>query len=94
MADRGCRKKDVRGAVKEGADGGPNSGDAVPSGLPAPAAAALKAEPANRVHTAEEKLACSIEALRNGVDLDRAVVAGLTRPAATRAVASLSAPSP
>jgi ribonucleoside-diphosphate reductase alpha chain len=46
-------KKETRGAVKEGADGGQNSGDAGGSHA--------KAE-----YTAEEKLACSIEAMRNG----------------------------
>jgi ribonucleoside-diphosphate reductase alpha chain len=46
-------KKETRGAVKEGADGGQNSGDAGGSHS--------KAE-----YTAEEKLACSIEAMRNG----------------------------
>ena len=62
-------KKDVRGAVKEGADGGQNSGDAGGSHQPvavlltdAPAAV----EPAPRVYTAEEKVACSIEAMKNG----------------------------
>jgi ribonucleoside-diphosphate reductase alpha chain len=46
-------KKETRGAVKEGADGGQNSGDAGGSHS--------KAE-----YTAEEKMACSIEAMRNG----------------------------
>ena len=46
-------KKETRGAVKEGADGGQNSGDAGGSHS--------KAE-----YTVEEKMACSIEAMRNG----------------------------
>ena len=63
-------KKEVRGAIKEGQDGGQNSGDAggshqpVPAELttaPMPLAAAPKKE-----FTAAEKNACSIEAMRNG----------------------------
>ena len=46
-------KKETRGAVKEGADGGQNSGDAGGSHS--------KAE-----YTAAEKAACSLEAMRNG----------------------------
>jgi len=57
-------KKDTRGAVKEGSDGGQNSGDAGGSHQAAPAATAAAA-PA-KVFTAEQKLACSIEAMRNG----------------------------
>ncbi len=47
-------KKEVRGAIKEGADGGQNSGDAGGSHAP------------KKVYTAEEKTACSIEAMRRG----------------------------
>jgi ribonucleoside-diphosphate reductase alpha chain len=46
-------KKETRGAVKEGADGGQNSGDAGGSH-------------AKTEYSAEEKMACSIEAMRNG----------------------------
>ena len=46
-------KKEVRGAIKEGQDGGQNSGDAGGSH-------------AKRVYTEAEKNACSIEAMRNG----------------------------
>ena len=46
-------KKEVRGAIKEGQDGGQNSGDAGGSH-------------AKRIYSEEEKNACSIEAMRNG----------------------------
>ena len=46
-------KKETRGAIKEGADGGQNSGDSGGSH-------------AKRVYTEGEKNACSIEAMRNG----------------------------
>jgi ribonucleoside-diphosphate reductase alpha chain len=46
-------KKEVRGAIKEGQDGGQNSGDAGGSH-------------AKRVYSDAEKNACSIEAMRNG----------------------------
>ena len=46
-------KKEVRGAIKEGQDGGQNSGDAGGSH-------------AKRDYTEAEKNACSIEAMRNG----------------------------
>jgi ribonucleoside-diphosphate reductase alpha chain len=48
-------KKEVRGAIKEGQDGGQNSGDAGGSHAPIP-----------KVYSAEEKAACSIEAMRRG----------------------------
>jgi ribonucleoside-diphosphate reductase alpha chain len=48
-------KKEVRGAIKEGRDGGQNSGDAGGSHASAP-----------RVYTETEKEACSIEAMRRG----------------------------
>ncbi len=47
-------KKETRGAVKEGADGGQNSGDAGGSHAP------------QKVYSEAEKNACSIEAMRNG----------------------------
>ena len=54
-------KKETRGAIKEGSDGGQNSGDAGGSHE----TVAVEAE-SPRVYTAEEKLACSIDAMRNG----------------------------
>ena len=56
-------KKEVRGAIKEGQDGGQNSGDTggSHSGATTPAPVAKKKE-----FTAAEKTACSIEAMRNG----------------------------
>jgi ribonucleoside-diphosphate reductase alpha chain len=56
-------KKEVRGAIKEGQDGGQNSGDAggSHSGEITSTPAAKKKE-----FTAAEKTACSIEAMRNG----------------------------
>ncbi len=67
-------KKEMRGAVGEGASGGQNSGDAGGShsvaqrALDAAAStnAALASPPAKKTYTAEQKLACSIEAMRNG----------------------------
>ncbi len=69
-------KKEVRGAVKEGQDGGLNSGDVGGSHAPGTAAAAAPVavtEPVTatlpgmpREYTAAEKTACSIEAMRNG----------------------------
>jgi ribonucleoside-diphosphate reductase alpha chain len=53
-------KKDVRGAIKEGQNGGQNSGDAGGSHS-TPAVEVPKKE-----YTAAEKTACSIEAMRNG----------------------------
>ena len=46
-------KKDMRGVVKD-------SADAHAAGV------ATQSEPVKKVYTAEEKLACSIEAMRNG----------------------------
>ena len=54
-------KKDVRGAIKEGQNGGQNSGDAGGSHS-TPAVEA----PKKKEYTAAEKTACSIEAMRNG----------------------------
>jgi ribonucleoside-diphosphate reductase alpha chain len=59
-------KKETRGAVKEGTDGGQNSGDSGGSHQTIAAAAAPEAAPAKKTYTAEEKTACSIEAMRNG----------------------------
>lgn len=65
-------KKDVRGAVKEGAGGGVNSGDPVARtveeiGLAVPLAILGEAGgEERRVYTEEEKNACSIDAMRNG----------------------------
>ncbi len=53
-------KKEMRGAVNEGASGGQNSGDSGGTHSTAATAAAKKE------FSAEEKLACSIEAMRNG----------------------------
>jgi len=54
-------KKDVRGAIKEGQNGGQNSGDAGGSHS-TPAAET----PKKKEYTAAEKATCSIEAMRNG----------------------------
>ncbi len=56
-------KKETRGAIKEGADGGQNSGDSGGTH----SVAQVKADAAgNKTYTAAEKTACSIEAMRNG----------------------------
>jgi ribonucleoside-diphosphate reductase alpha chain len=57
-------KKAVRGAVAEGQDGGQNSGDA--GGTHSLEQMQSPAGPGRRSYTAEEKNACSIEAMRNG----------------------------
>ena len=62
-------KKEVRGAVKEGQDGGQNSGDAGGShGVGFSAGNGGSAPPlvAKKTYTEAEKTACSIEAMRNG----------------------------
>jgi ribonucleoside-diphosphate reductase alpha chain len=64
-------KKEVRGAIKEGQDGGQNSGDAGGSHQPVPAELAtaplaMTASAPKKEFTAAEKNACSIEAMRNG----------------------------
>ena len=65
-------KKEVRGAIKEGRDGGQNSGDAGgthATEITAPSFAMSGAAPApaaKKEYTAAEKTACSIEAMRNG----------------------------
>ncbi len=62
-------KKEMRGAVNEGASGGQNSGDTGGTHSVAQLSA-LNAQPeapaSKKVYTAEEKTACSIEAMRNG----------------------------
>ena len=63
-------KKEVRGAIKEGQDGGQNSGDAGGSHSgeittsPFAIKTALPIE--KKQFTESEKTACSIEAMRNG----------------------------
>ncbi|MEO7700597.1 MAG: ribonucleoside-diphosphate reductase subunit alpha [Opitutus sp.] len=62
-------KKEVRGAVKEGQDGGQNSGDAGGShGAVLLTGLGDTTPPVTekKVYTAAEKTACSIEAMRNG----------------------------
>ena len=69
-------KKEVRGAIKEGRDGGQNSGDA--GGTHATEVTippfAMKAEApaptAKKEYTAAEKTACSIEAMKNGEECE------------------------
>ena len=57
-------KKEVRGAVKEGQDGGQNSGDV--GGSHAATSETTPPLGAKRSYTEAEKTACSIEAMRNG----------------------------
>ncbi len=65
-------KKEVRGAIKEGQDGGQNSGDTGGSHSVEAVGEKLRSESslpvgtAKRVYTDAEKTACSIEAMRNG----------------------------
>jgi ribonucleoside-diphosphate reductase alpha chain len=59
-------KKEMRGAVGEGASGGQNSGDA--GGTHSPLAMADSAK--KKTYTAEEKRVCSIEAMRNGEECE------------------------
>ena len=61
-------KKEVRGAIKEGQDGGQNSGDkgGTHSKEQVKADAATAASQPKKTYTAAEKTACSIEAMRNG----------------------------
>jgi ribonucleoside-diphosphate reductase alpha chain len=61
-------KKEVRGAIKEGQDGGQNSGDAGGSHSGEITTSPFNAVPAaqKKAFTAAEKTACSIEAMRNG----------------------------
>jgi ribonucleoside-diphosphate reductase alpha chain len=69
-------KKEVRGAIKEGRDGGQNSGDAggthaaevtIP---PLAMKATAPAPAAKKEYTAAEKTACSIEAMKNGEECE------------------------
>jgi ribonucleoside-diphosphate reductase alpha chain len=69
-------KKEVRGAIKEGRDGGQNSGDAggthatevtIP---PFAMKAAAPAPAAKKEYSAAEKTACSIEAMKNGEECE------------------------
>ncbi len=66
-------KKEVRGAIKEGQDGGQNSGDFggthSKEQVKADAAAAVAAA-GKKTYTAEEKKACSIEAMRRGEECE------------------------
>ena len=60
-------KKETRGAIKEGADGGQNSGDTGGTHSVAQVKAdAATAAGGKKSYTAAEKTACSIEAMRNG----------------------------
>ncbi len=63
-------KKDMRGAVNEGSSGGQNSGDAGGTHAPMPATEDVATLPllseTRPTYSAEQKLACSIEAMRNG----------------------------
>ena len=59
-------KKEVRGAVKEGRDGGQNSGDSGGTHSVEQVKADAATAAAKKTYTAEEKTACSIEAMRNG----------------------------
>jgi ribonucleoside-diphosphate reductase alpha chain len=60
-------KKETRGAIKEGADGGQNSGDTGGTHSVAQVKAdAATAAGGQKTYTAAEKTACSIEAMRNG----------------------------
>jgi ribonucleoside-diphosphate reductase alpha chain len=58
-------KKEMRGAVGEGASGGQNSGDA--GGTHSPVA---MADSAKKTYSESEKRACSIEAMRNGEECE------------------------
>jgi ribonucleoside-diphosphate reductase alpha chain len=59
-------KKETRGAIKEGSDGGQNSGDSGGSHQPAPIETAAGLAAVQKVFTDEEKRVCSIEAMKNG----------------------------
>ncbi len=65
-------KKEMRGAIKEGADGGQNSGDTGGSHSveQVKADAATAAASAKKTYSAEEKKACSIEAMRRGEECE------------------------
>ena len=59
-------KKETRGAIKEGADGGQNSGDTGGTHSIAQVKADAATAAGKKIFTAAEKNACSIEAMRNG----------------------------
>ncbi len=59
-------KKEVRGAIKEGQDGGQNSGDTGGTHSKEQVKADAATAAGKKTFTAEQKLACSIEAMRNG----------------------------
>ena len=59
-------KKETRGAIKEGADGGQNSGDTGGTHSVAQVKADAATAAGKKTYTAAEKNACSIEAMRNG----------------------------
>ena len=59
-------KKETRGAIKEGADGGQNSGDTGGTHSVAQVKADAATAAGKKTYTAAEKTACSIEAMRNG----------------------------
>ena len=59
-------KKETRGAIKEGADGGQNSGDTGGTHSIAQVKADAATAAGKKTFTAAEKNACSIEAMRNG----------------------------
>ena len=56
----------MRGAVSEGSAGGQNSGDAGGTHSVEQVKADAATATAKKTFTAEQKLACSIEAMRNG----------------------------
>ena len=59
-------KKETRGAIKEGADGGQNSGDTGGTHSVAQVKADAATAAGKKTYTAAEQTACSIEAMRNG----------------------------
>jgi ribonucleoside-diphosphate reductase alpha chain len=64
-------KKEMRGAVGEGASGGQNSGDAGGSHSGSELKAASSEPTAQKkTYTAEEKRVCSIEAMKNGEECE------------------------
>ena len=62
-------RKEMRGAVSEGASGGQNSGDVGGTHSPMAMAATASAA-AKKVYTEAEKKACSIEAMRRGEECE------------------------
>ncbi len=63
-------KKEVRGAIKEGQDGGQNSGDTGGTHSKEQVKADAATAAGKKTYTAEEKKACSIEAMRNGEECE------------------------